>query len=316
LGGKGAVADTKEKIISYRRAEWLIDNPTSATLSGLLKQAIDKLQTASERTVSRGDQEMILASLKPDESSAFFLHITLDTPGEAASIVPKTGQTASEIKVGTSPPPKDAEYMDGDAFVYICGNDVVLCATGVQDTTIAFYLRELFKKAHLRHDADKFELMKVADISKLRLLHRQGVKEVELKATVSEAASHYVRRKNTAMGIAGTIAKHVKAICANEYDVNEDSLRVLITIKTDGRRKGLALGEKRIELVAEDLIKNQEDEDEFVIVTKTDQRIGPKEIFVRTKTKIQSHGKSVQKDKVWDELIKFYADLKSAEVLE
>ncbi|MGQ0589442.1 MAG: hypothetical protein ACT4N8_07915 [Sphingosinicella sp.] len=125
------MADKKEKIISFRRAEWLIDNPTSATLSGLLKQAIDKLQTAADRTVSRGDQEMILASLKPDKSNAFFLHITLDTPGEAASIVPKAGQTASEIKVGTSPPPKDAEFMDGDAFVYICGNDVALCTTGV-----------------------------------------------------------------------------------------------------------------------------------------------------------------------------------------
>ena len=47
-----------------------------------------------------------------------------------------------------------------------------------------------------------------------------------------------------------------------------------------------------------------------------DQRIGPKEIFVRTKTEIEAHGKSVQKERVWDELIKFYAGLKSAGVLE
>jgi hypothetical protein len=97
----------------------------------------------------------------------------------------------------------------------------------------------------------------------------------------------------------------------------DDSLRVQVTIKTDGRfRKHLALGEKRIETLATDVVENAESNDDFEIVTNYDQRIGSNEIFLNEVVFIDSYGKSVKRADAWDHLEKFFNRLKKSGALE
>jgi hypothetical protein len=97
----------------------------------------------------------------------------------------------------------------------------------------------------------------------------------------------------------------------------EDGLRVMLTIKTDERfSKGVAIGEKKIEMLAADVVKNQEDYDDYRIITGTGQTISPTEIFVNNSVLIDSLGKSVKRDKAWDELSGFYKTLNKTGVLE
>ena len=110
--------------------------------------------------------------------------------------------------------------------------------------------------------------------------------------------------------------KEVKRQLGKPYDVTQDSLRVAITIKVDRREKRhLSLGEKDIQLLAEDMINNAEDGDDYVIITGTGQKITPKEIFVKTSVLIEADGKTVGRDRAWDELIAFYRSLVAAGVL-
>ena len=51
-------------------------------------------------------------------------------------------------------------------------------------------------------------------------------------------------------------------------------------------------------------------------VTKTDQRISPKEIFVRSKVRIDSTGKTVDRDKAWRECVQFFRMLKDTGVIQ
>lgn len=89
--------------------------------------------------------------------------------------------------------------MDGDAFLYINGNDVCMCLTGLRDGSIREYLCDLFKKAALGDNAAKFDLQKVANIDKIKMLHKQGVKEIELRATMFQATHQYeVKKKRLA----------------------------------------------------------------------------------------------------------------------
>jgi hypothetical protein len=310
------MANKREKTVSYRRAEWLNDDPTSLNLGMCLKQAADKLKSVDERTIVRANgQHVRLVSMKGNKGG-YLLHFTADTPGESASIVPKKAITVDEIQVGTAAPPVDAEFMDGDAFLYVNGNDVCFCATALRDSTIRHVLQDFFKLASIRKDATQFDLLKIADVNKVKLLQSQGVAEIELRSTLSTATVNYHRRRLQPQGIIGAAAKQLKAVLGKEHDVTSDALRVMLVIKTDKRRKGIALGEKRLKTLATNVVNNQEEDDEYTIVTKAGQRIGPKEILMRSTVLIDSIGKSVQRDKAWKELYAFYEVLESSGALE
>ena len=287
------MADKREKSISYRRAQWLVDDPASINLASCIKQAAVKLTTVAERTVPRNNGKFVrLAMLSPESKGGLYLHLTEDTPGELASVVPKAISTSTEIEVSTTAPPSGAEFMDGDAFLYVNENDVCLCSTGMRDASIQYFLQDFFKQAKIRSDAVQFMLAKVSDVSKIKLIQNQGIREIEIRAILYEATLTYNRRKAQAQSIVGAAAKHIRYVLGNEHDVNSDALQVALSVKTDRRRKGLKLGEKRIQTLATDLIKHQEGDDDFVIITKKNQRIGPNEIFIKTTVEIDSIGKS------------------------
>lgn len=312
------MAATREKAISYRRAVWLIDGPAVATLEQYLKQAHRKLKTVAERTYKRENSQCIRSvKNKSPHGGGIFVHITADTPGEEASIVPNAGQSGQEVDVITAAAPVGSEFMDGDAFLYINGNDACVCLTGLRDGSIREYLCDLFKKAALGDNATKFDLQKVANIDKIKMLHKQGVKEIELRATMFQATHQREVRTNEASGVLRSAAKFINDVLFREDVEVEDGIRVQIILKTDERlRKNIILGEKKIEKIAVDVVTNQVEYDDYVIVTKSGQRIGPKEIFVRALFQIDSKGKSVTCDKAWLALEKFYKELKHSGVLE
>jgi hypothetical protein len=100
-------------------------------------------------------------------------------------------------------------------------------------------------------------------------------------------------------------------------DFTRDGLQVWLSIKSDHRfAKDFKLGEKQIENVAEDMVQNMEGDDDFIIVTKTGQRIGPNEIFMKQTVSIDGDGKTVDRDKAWRELSAFHKRLHEAGLLE
>jgi hypothetical protein len=132
-----------------------------------------------------------------------------------------------------------------------------------------------------------------------------------------QATADYEKRKAQAFGIPGAVAKQYRAFLGKPNDYTRDGLQVYLSLKSDHRfKKEFKLGEKRIEEIAADVVRNAEDHDDFVIVTKTGQKIGPKEIFVRKQVLIDSEGKTVDRDKAWRELSTFYKQLHDNGLLE
>jgi hypothetical protein len=306
----------RDKTVSYRRAEWLT-GVMGLTLQKCLADALANQKTIDDRTIVKGGTHTRIAKHKPVPSGGLFVHITSDTPGEAASVVPKALPTASELDLKIEQAPDDGEWLDGDAFLYVYGDHVCMCSTAIRDSTIQNYLFELFKKAKLRKDSIRFQLMKAADITKLKMLHNQGVKELEIRGTLYKVTADFEKRKAKVAGGLGAVGKHIANFFKKPNDVTPDALRVMITLKVDRRYgKGISLGEKRIEAMAADVVKNSADVDDFVIVTKTGQKISPREIFMRSKVAIDSDGKTVNRDKAWKELLTFFNQLISAGVLE
>ena len=239
----------------------------------------------------------------------------METPGEAASVIPMANG-AGEVDVRTINPPNDAEFMDGDAFLHVSGDDVLLCATGVRDGALIELFRKLFVAAKLSKDAQQFNLSKIANADKLKLIQSNGVASIELKAMVYQASADYVRRKSQAFSIAGAAAKHIKAIFGNENDVTKDGLQTAVVIKVNGRdRKHRPGAEERLEQLALDLISNQENDDHFTINLRNGQRISEDEIYVKSTAVLARRGKSVERDHAWQELGNFYTQLVTSGVV-
>jgi hypothetical protein len=307
----------REKTISYRRAEWF-GGATGINLERCIRDAHKALKTTGDRYVFHGDQIARSAKHKDASAGGLLLHITTETPGEPASVVPKVSPTSEEIDLTTEQPPTDGEWLDGDAFLFVKGDHVCMCTTDIRDGAVKFFLYEFFKKAKLRKDSIKFDLMKIADMKKIKLLHSQGVQEIIVKAAMYKASNNYVRRKTRTMGIAGAVAKAAKAIFGKPNDVSPDGLKVLVSIKTDKRfgKDAFLVGESIVEKLATDVLNSPEKDDDFVIMTKTGQKITPKEIFMRSSVPIESDGKTVKCEKAWKELVKFYDSLTKAGVLQ
>ena len=89
------MVDYKEKTISYRRARWL-DEASGLDLEWCIREAHKNLKTLDERTIGYGGQ--LTKSVKPKSgphSKGVFLHITTETPGESASVVPHAPPSTS-----------------------------------------------------------------------------------------------------------------------------------------------------------------------------------------------------------------------------
>jgi hypothetical protein len=312
------MAKTREKTLSYRRAEWLTDIPKGTTLESCLKAAHNVLKTVQQKTIIRDNGQQIRAVKKlAPRDGGFFLHVTADTPGEEASVVPKAQKDTEELDVGTVAAPDNAEFMDGDAFLYVRDDHVCICTTGMRDGAVRLFLYEFFAKARLGDWANKFDLFKAANVDKLRMLRTQGVKEIALKATLFQATTQYEKRKGTTGGLLRTLARHIQAIIQSEIEDFDDSLRVQVTIRTDGRvRKHLSLGERRIEKLAADVVEHEQANDDFEIITNYGQKVRPDEIFLSETMFIAAQGKSVKRPDAWDHLEKYYNRLRKAGALE
>ena len=310
------MAYPREKTVSYRRAEWIKDS--GRTLETYIKEAHRKLSSVAERTVIYGSHHVRIVKVKDVRGGGVLLHITAEIPGDATSVVPKIKGAEAEVDLRRVAPPSYGEWLSGDAFLFVKDDHVCLCTTDIHDGAVQRFIQLVFDRAGLRSASTQFVLRKQADISAVALLRKEGVKELSIRATLYKATADYQRRKTEAIGVAGLIGKHFKALLGRPDDVTSDSLRMELVLKADKRfgRGDIKVGEKQIERLATDVLTHSEPEDEFVILTQRGQRITQKEIFMRAKVMIDSDGKTVNCEQAWHELRSFFDRLGETGLLE
>ena len=311
------MAEPRSKTLTYHRAEYAIERPDSIRLAACLREALIKRPTVSQRSVDRGGGQFIrIAKSREDPTTKdVYLHLTMDTPGERASVVPRSRPESSEVSVSTVTAPNGTEFMDGDAFVYVHGNNVCLCMTGLRSGTVAMVLQDFLKASEIRRDASHFSLVNALNVDAVALMEKTGVKEIELQANMYSASAEYSARKLHTAGVLGSISKTVRALLGSEHDVTEDALRVILTLRLDKRMKGTGIGYKRLGTLARDIFSNQKADDEFTIVLKDGKKIRPEEIFMNSGVTIEALGKSVDRDLAWGKLREYYLTLQATGAL-
>jgi hypothetical protein len=113
-----------------------------------------------------------------------------------------------------------------------------------------------------------------------------------------------------------TRQQHSRTATRYQTDLTDAEWRPRSRLHAAHRPIGQVLGSKEIERLAADVVNNSEDDDEYVIITKTGQKISQREIFMRSKVLIDSKGKTVDRDKAWNELFRFFSVLRESGAIE
>lgn len=305
-------AHQRDKSISYRRAVFY---PQTAgmeieTVGEYLRQALTALKTISDWAVAEGNFIQEIRHKLARRSGVTLLHIAAHTKGEHASIVPYAKADAEEADLGDAPPPPNADYMDGDMFLAIRGNDVLICTNGLRERQAWDYLRGLFKKAQLPDEATKFSLERVANPKAAQKIVAHGVKAVELDATLFEASLSRTNRVTKRQKFVGAVRDQLVALISVEGDAEitpeMENLSIEVVVKFDRRKKG-KLGGKRIEKLAKDVLA--EEDEGFKIRTFDGTSISHGNMTLHKKVKVKSSAKSVVYSDVWTELEKYIEEL-------
>lgn len=304
------------KTLAYRRAHFIVDG--SGPLEPHLVEAHKRRPNIEDRTIDE-DNQLVLEcrNFSHKSGSGVFLHIAAYTPGEQASVVRRVrGVSSGDLE--TAAPPEGCEFMDGDTMIFVSGDHVILCSSTLHEKQSERYLTRIVELAKISTHAGNFGLSKVANIDKVRLLKKQGVKAIILNSTLYSASLEHLERTTVSKTLSGGIADQVLAIFGknmNEQELEKaENINVNLKLSFDSRKSGAVFGQEKLGAIANLMVN--EDDDNFIIETMTGEKISPNDVVLSKKTSMQKFGKTVYCQDAWRELENYYLELKNGGLLE
>lgn len=309
--------NTKNRTLFYRRVVWYDEHPKD--LESLLMSAHQILTTTEKRTFSHNDVEIQGMKIKHDDKVGFFCHVASYIPGQQTSLIPAPSAVKENDPLPQSPPIKH-NFMEGDIFFLVNGDHIVLCPSGVRETIAVTYISNILQNSVNEGMVPRYSIEPIADINKIKLLHQEGVKSIVMDSSLYDASLQYMERKTFKETLLAKMAKEFLALFSadNDKELREidkkENLTVRLEISYDSRKKGGAIGKKRIESAANKLINDEDDG--FSIITGTGKRITSDEVRLSEKEQIKIHGKSISRADAWGKLDEYLHSLKTMGMLE
>lgn len=230
--------------------------------------------------------------------------------GAEASVLEVISGGKSKLTSNTHKAPKGHEYLDGEAFVCVYGNNILVSPCEALRGGISNrFLRSLLKKAN---DVDKnnFNILQVANLQVLQTVISEGIKKIDLNASVFMADYQYHKANITPNTFPSKLAAKLDGLVdlltpnlqtANLTDY--DSLHAKLSISQDMRvttsntaSEGTALTDNAKELVQSGL-------NGFALVTRNGKRITPDKVVMNETITVERYGKSVKTSSIWDALV-------------
>lgn len=323
---KSKANQQKTKMLHYRRAVWGAKTKAKYTLESLLTSSLATLSTVGDRTFAFSKGTLSGSSIKVDKG--VYLQATTYIEDEPASTI-ENDKTVASSKVDIQHAPAGKEFIDGEVFAYIKGDNIVLCTTKVREGVFLDYVQKLLSKANYVNESSILELTKVAKADKLKMIESKGVKEIVLDASLYEASLLHNKRVSPISGVKAKIAKELAALFAKDPSLSKiqstENLNVQLAIKFDGSeaRKHTknatfgAAGRERLDETAKEIIAGSSlfSDDGFAIITNDGQRITHDEIKVSSPYKIKALGKSLSTPDAWQKLKDYYDYLELGGIL-
>lgn len=311
---------TKNRRISYMRPQWM--NDPGLTLQGGLSICLRKVKNVVDTRLplATGQAEVRHRSIKKD---AVYLHVAAWTPHEAASTVPHAKPQGANEDLASEPAGDKWDYLDGDGMVLISGNHCLITPSGIRVRSIERYLRLLIEHARERgadlpDDMDKFGLVPIANNLVAEQIRRDGAKKIDINVgqyleTVREGTERISETIFQKLG-----RQILESILENDEDrqkvAEAENVNARLSIRLDTRRSGLTPSD--LVPMVEVLDNDSEDEDDYVIETKTGERIKKGRLILSKVVSIEAFEKTVHHNAAWELMRDYYNELDERGALE
>ncbi len=321
---------TKTKKIYYRRA--VFSGSNARTLESYLLKAHEQFHTTASRTFPGGvgGFEISGAHYKKCKNTGLYLQIVSYVPGQPTSTVSKpSDDLVAKIEEASAPPGSD--FMEGDLFALVKDNDVLLCPSGARENVALAYFLQILEKMGKKKTARTLELERVAKIDKIKMINKNGVKEIQLASSLYEASIEHVKAQegNSVNALKRVVADQIKRIFSKDATLKEiqekENINVKVIIRFNGKEAmkhqkepdfGI-IGKKRLAEASKKLLQetDEDPDDGFKIVTWDNNEISANDVRVSEKYRIEKFGKSLDRANAWEKLEEYYYQLQGTGII-
>lgn len=290
-------------------------------LESLVSAARAIFGTVAASEIALGGGDIVRIQHYRSNSTGVFLHLARYIPGERAStLLPKAG--LPEDDEGAQSAPSGMEFKDGDSYLLINRHNVVFCSHGISVEKSRLYLSMLFDKAGIDKLKRSFELRPATNIDKIRLLHRHGVKSIELGTTAYNISLPQEKPDGWVNKVFSGVANELKALIAKDESSEElklfEDLLVNVELRLDGNTRAAAVTQGFIEHVASSLLDDQEESviSQFTITTRNNDKITSAQTRLQENFNVAQENGSISHFGVWDGLGKYLEAITQGNLVE
>ncbi|MEL4429933.1 hypothetical protein [Shewanella mangrovisoli] len=292
------------------------------TLETMTKSAWLKLNSTQERTFYLGEERSVVgmklssrrAKLSYGNRDCTLFSVGLYEEGASANTINKPSKTSAELEAGTYDAPIDQEFLDGEGFVCIFGNHLIMSpAATFRASAINGFLSSLIEKGGYVKESNVMDIQQVADIDVVKTIEEEGVSNIVVNAVSYLSTLEYIKRIDPQEKVSGKlqkITKMVKGVLDVLRDDDTDAeilekegLNARVVISHDGRTSGdnADIGQEHAKNTAKLLASTNVGG--YVITTKSGTKLTNEDTVLKHTVKVKRHGKSVNRDKMWLKLV-------------
>lgn len=290
-------------------------------LQHLVTSARAVFGTVAASEIALGGGDIVRIQHYRSNSTGVCLHLARYIPGERASTLqPKAG--LPEDDEGAQSAPSGMEFKDGDSYLLINRHNVVFCSHGISVEKSRLYLSMLFDKAGIDKQKRSFELRPATNIDKIQLLHRHGVKAIELGATAYNISLPQEKTGGWVNKVFGGVADELKALVTKDESPEElklfEDLLVNVELRLDGNTRAAAVTQGFLEHVASSLLDDEEANviSQFTIITRNNDRITSAQTRLQESFNVAQENGSISHFGVWDGLSKYLEAITQGNLVE
>jgi hypothetical protein len=292
--------------------------PSPDTLEDVLRALHRQFRTRDERTIQQSNSSCLDCSeYSDDRGEGVFLHVLAYTPDEETSVVINQGRPNSVLS--TTKAPKGSEFWDDDIIVMCRGDDLVMCANSTHGRTFDRYVVGLLQRAKRDDAASLFQVIPVANVSKVRMLQENGVRSIRLRSGLHSTTLDRVAETSIRGKIFGPISREMKKYIRKNREFEEllaaENPTVEVSLRFDSRRRGGDVAQEAFRRFGEDVLETDSG-DQFEIETLDGQRLKSDDLQLRKRVQLPAHGKTVVSLEARRELEIYFQELRQQGALE
>ncbi|MFU2059267.1 hypothetical protein ACLSZY_06760 [Avibacterium volantium] len=221
--------------------------------------------------------------------------------------------------------PSQREFINGEAYLLFKDHHVIFCSHGLTLITVQNYLNNFL---HNENTDDSFEFCNVANIDKLQLLNRNGVKAFKFSASMYAITQNELNRKANAAARSRISLLFNKFIqnAKDEFskDLTEEEQKILQELQVDvsvrliGNSRASLEAQKFVKTEAKEMLADEELPPEVEFVTGNNEKIKSSEIQLHKTITVQklNNSNSLQHEDAWLSLSDYFDELKRQKFTE